>query len=84
METLTEPKAAQGTISALDESGDFKVTWTHGNEAETNLARESYDKLKKKGYAAFRMLDGGRRGEQLLQFDATAEQIIMVPAQVGG
>ncbi len=83
METQTaEPN--QGTISTLDQSGDFKVTWNHDNADEVEIARSTYEKLKKKGYAAFRMLDRGQRGEQIREFDPRAEQIIMVPPVVGG
>jgi hypothetical protein len=83
METqTTQPN--QGTISTLDQSGDFKVTWSHDNADEVEIARGTYEKLKKKGYAAFRMLDRGQRGEQIREFDPRAEQIIMVPPVVGG
>lgn len=83
MDTLIEePK--RGTLSTLDQTGDFKVTWNHDNQAEVDIAKDTYNKLKNKGYASFRMRPDGSRGEQIREFDPRAEQIIMVPAVVGG
>ena len=72
-----------GELATMDRTGDTKSQWDRNKPAEVAAARATFDTLRGKGYAAFR-LNGDSRGEQLLDFDPNAERIILVPAFQGG
>ncbi len=72
-----------GELATMDRSGDTKLTWSANAPVEVEAARQTFDTLRKKGYAAYRMR-GDTQGEQLLTFDVNAERIILVPAMQGG
>ncbi len=71
-------------LEVIDLTGDTKVHWDRNKEAEVAAARASYDSLKAKGYRAFRLSADGTTGEQLSDFDPTAERILMMPQMRGG
>jgi len=51
---------------------------------EVDNARDTFTKLKKKGYLAYSVNANGKKGEVLDEFDPKAEKIIMAPRMVGG
>lgn len=65
--------------------GDTKLMWDSEKEDEVEAARATFDKLTKKGYAAFKA-EGkdGHAGSQIKKFDADAERIILIPQMQGG
>lgn len=65
-------------------AGDTKLIWDAEVGEEVDNARETFNRLKKKGYAAYSVKKGGEKGELLTEFDAKAEKIIMTPRMVGG
>lgn len=71
-------------MRVMDGSGDTKVEWDSDNRDETKVARDTFDKLTKKGYKGFRMKDNGKTGQPLDDFDPDAEKIIMVAPIAGG
>lgn len=71
-------------MAVMDISGDLKIIWSEDNEDEVEAAREQFDKLKKKGFAAFSVKKGGEKGEIVTKFDASIEKLIMVPGLAGG
>lgn len=74
-----------GEMAVLDRvKGDTKVIWDADRPEEVEAARAQFDTLTAKGYAAFRVTERGRKGEQIRQFDAAAEKIILAPQLVGG
>jgi hypothetical protein len=73
-----------GEIAILDHTGDTKIIWSKHNADEVDVARNTFDKLKGKGYAAFSVNKKGDQGEQVRTFDPDAERLIMVPQMVGG
>jgi len=79
--TLEKPKHE---MSILDHTGDTKLIFDPDNEAEVENARETFNRLKKKGFIAYRVQDGGSKGEIMTEFDATAKKIILSPALRGG
>jgi hypothetical protein len=81
METATKNI---GTMSTLNREGDVKVAWDRNSPEQIAAAKATFDSLKGKGYAAFRVASGGQQGEQLHNFDANAEHIILVPQLRGG
>ena len=74
-----------GSMSVMDrEAGDLKVIWDSERPEEVEAARAQFDQLRKKGYLAYRVRGSGKRGEQIREFDADAQSIILAPALVGG
>lgn len=71
-------------IAVMDRTGDTKTIWDPNNPDEVEVARETFDKLRKKGYLIYRVNTIGNKGEQMLKFDAKAEKMIAVPPVVGG
>jgi hypothetical protein len=71
-------------IAQLGREGDTKVIWDPNNAAEVDNARNTYNNLKTKGFAAFSVKKNGEKGSQITEFDSEAEKIIMVPPMRGG
>lgn len=71
-------------IAVMGKEGDVKTIWNPHNTEEVENARASYDRLKAKGYLAFRVDAKGEKGEQMTDFDPTAGKILMVPPFQGG
>lgn len=82
---LPAPTKVRGEMSVLNRTGDFKVIWDSDQPAEVEQARKTFNDLKTKGYAAFKVVSkDGAKGEQVRIFDPNEERLIMVPAIVGG
>ncbi len=64
--------------------GDIKVEWDNDKPEEVTHARETFRKMKQKGYAAYRTNPKGSKGELIREFDPAAESIVMAPQMVGG
>jgi hypothetical protein len=73
-----------GQLRIMDRSGDIKLEWDGDKKAEVTVAEKAFNDNVGKGFLAYRVYDGGKKGEQLKKFDATAEKIIMVPPVTGG
>ena len=75
----------KGVLRILDRTGDTKLIWDPENEDEVENARSTFDSLKKKGYAIFRVKgEKGEQGEQMRTFDARAGRLIAVKQLAGG
>ena len=75
----------RGELAIMDFSGDTKILWDSDNKDEVDNARETFNRLKKKGYVAYTVKGkNGDKGEILKEFDPDVERIIMAPAAVGG
>jgi len=73
-----------GALAILDHTGHDEIIWDIGNAAQIMAARKRFDELRAKGFAAYKVGDGGEPGEILHAFDPWAGKIIMAPAMVGG
>lgn len=73
-----------GTLSVLDHTGDTRIEWDEESPAEVAAAEEHFKTMLKKGYLAYTVDRQGGRGQQIREFDRTAERIIMSPALQGG
>lgn len=73
-----------GNMAIMGKSGDTKLIWSPGNEAEVDNARRTFNDLKAKRFVAFAVKKDGEKGERVTEFDADAEKIIMVPPMQGG
>ena len=82
LETLEKPKHE---LKFMDiKEGDVKLQWDPDDKDEIAAAQLTFDKLKKKGYAFFKMNFGGRKGEKISAFDPQIESILGIPQTVGG
>jgi len=72
-------------LAVMDPTGDTKTIWDPNNADEVEEARGTFDRLKAKGFAAFKV-EGpkGEKGEIIREFDPTAGRMIMIPALAGG
>ena len=85
-EILDEPVPdGKHELAVMDPTGDTKTIWDPNNEDEVEEARGTFDRLKAKGFAAFKV-EGpkGEQGEIIREFDPTAGRMIMIPALAGG
>jgi hypothetical protein len=71
-------------LAVIGHEGDTKVIWDRNNADEVANARETFDALRAKGFAAFSVKDDGERNVRLDAFDPAAEKIILVPRMQGG
>ena len=72
-------------LSYTNETGDTKVIWDASNADEVSAARDTYNKLKKKGFYAYKATGKeGVTGELIREFDPSIERMIMTQEQVGG
>ena len=80
-----------GMLRVMSRRGDGRVTWDEqkvlaGDPEASAAIREAeriFSQERAKGATAFRIVPG-KPIERIEQFDATAEQIVMVPRVVGG
>ena len=73
-----------GTMAIMGVEGDVKVEWNPDNKQEVASAEKIFDENIKKGFKAFRMYDGGKRGDPLTTFDKYAEKVLFVVPVRGG
>lgn len=68
------------------EDGDVEVSWAPGNDDEIGAARETFDRLRRRGYLAYKTSGSGSRKsrDQIREFDPAAGRIVMVPPLAGG
>ena len=74
----------KSVLHVMDRTGDTKVMWSADNPDEVQAAKDTFDKLTKKGYLAYKVTDDGSKGEKIKTFDKTAGRIILSPQLVGG
>lgn len=86
--TETRPETAQEERSVMqmmtERDGDLKVEWSPSNEAEVAEARASFDRMKGKGYTAYKVGARGERGEVIREFDPSAQKILLAMQMQGG
>ena len=74
-----------GEMRIMDpEKGDIRENWDSNKPEEVQHARETYEKLTKKNYVAFRVKKNGEKGEKMSKFDPDAELVIFAPMLAGG
>ena len=73
-----------GEMNVIDSTGDTKIIWDSTKPDEVEVARDTFKKLKGKGYLAYRVKAKGDKGEIVSEFDPDAERLILAPAVAGG
>jgi hypothetical protein len=71
-------------LKELNHKGDTRIQWDPDDPNSVEQARRTFNELKKKGYAAFRVNRKGDKGETMKEFDPEALSITMSPPQAGG
>ena len=80
-----------GMLRVMSRRGDDRLAWDQqkvqaGDPEALAAIREAeriFAQERSKGATAFR-IEAGKPSQRIEQFDATAEQIVMVPRVVGG
>jgi hypothetical protein len=72
------------TMQIMDRTGHTSITWDPDKAVEVGVARDSFDKLIKEGYRAFKVEGHDNQGERMTTFDRNAGKIMMLPHLVGG
>ncbi len=72
-----------GQLTVMDRRGHSTVTWSTDLQETVDTANQRFNELLSEGYTAFEMHDA-TTGEQITEFDAEAETILMVPRMVAG
>lgn len=73
-----------GIMETMGIEGDVKLTWDPDKPKEVEAAEETFKANVKKGMSAYRMYDGGKKGQPLEKFDKTAEKILFLTPLAGG
>jgi hypothetical protein len=70
-------------LNVMDRTGDSRIEWNPGNDAEVEMARAAYTVAKDKKHLIYRV---NTDGEKVLirEFDPTAARIVCVPQTQGG
>jgi hypothetical protein len=85
LRTLQQRQPGDGLLEVMFWKGDWKGIWDPTNREETEAVRVTFDKLKSKGFMAYRVIgEKGDKGEVMREFDAKAGRIIMCPPMMGG
>jgi hypothetical protein len=74
----------KSTMAVMDETGDTKTLWDPRRPDEVEVARNTFNTLKGKGYMIYKVGADGEKGSVMHEFDPKAEKLIAVPAVVGG
>lgn len=81
-----EIKSLLGDLAGRFEivKGDTRLTWDAGNEEDVETARQSFERLTKKGYSAYRVDKKGDKQGRMDKFDPEAEKVILATPTRGG
>lgn len=83
LEGSTPPKGCGMFKILTKEDGDKRVVWDSTVMQEIIAAKEMFDKLVAQGLVPYRVDQGGKATEQVMQkFDPTAEEVIFLPVQM--
>lgn len=67
------------------DAGDNKYLWDKNDATSVKLAKKHFEDCRKEGMLAYKVIGkDGTKGEQINEFDPTAERIIFTPALAGG
>lgn len=72
-----------GMICVLDHTGDTRTEWDVNDVASVCEARKVFNEFRERNYIAYKKTGEGT-GEQVRDFDPTAEEIVMSRPLVGG
>ncbi len=72
-------------MAVMGKAGDSKYIWDPNNTVECEIAKDTFDAYRARGYLAFQVVGkDGSEGDQMTEFDPQAGRIIFVPPMAGG
>jgi hypothetical protein len=77
-------KLATPRMQVSGGAGHLEIRWNQDRDEDVSDAKKMFKDLQDKGYRAFRMTKGGGKGEQIDDFDPSAESYVMMPPVRGG
>ena len=73
------------TITGNGVAGDDRIVWDRRFKDQIEEAKKQFQELIKLGYLAFLVKSDGKKSDrQIFKFDPDLEEVIMLPAIVGG
>lgn len=72
-----------GQLRIMNRHGHSTVTWSTDLQETVEAANRRFNELLAEGYTAFEM-QSATMGEQVTEFDAEAQTVVLVPRMVGG
>lgn len=78
------PQRGEALFSVMGGAGDHRALWDPSRPDEVAAARSAFDRLRGKGYLAYKVDKQGERGKQISEFDPAAGKLILAPPMQGG
>lgn len=73
-----------GRLNILNGDEEEKYFWPSSSGTEADAAREKFNQFIRKGFLACKIIDHGKTGVQISEFDPEAEEIFMLGLSEGG
>jgi hypothetical protein len=77
-------KQRMGWLKVLNGDEEESYSWTAGSPEEIRAAREKFNLYMKRGFIACKIVNQGKTGVQIAEFDPGAEEIFMLGLTEGG
>lgn len=72
------------TLRIVNSSGDREVSWSPEDAAAVKAAMNEFDDIRRKGYMVVQPDAAGGKPTMITRFDATAPELVAIPAIIGG
>jgi hypothetical protein len=73
-----------GLLKVLNGDEGESYSWTPASQEEVQAARERFNQYMKRGFIACKIVNQGKTGVQISEFDPGAEEIFMLGLTEGG
>lgn len=73
-----------GRLQVMDSTGHTEVRWNPAEPVEVSTARETFERMTRDGYRAFRIEGADQQGTRISEFDPAAAKIMLIPHLRGG
>ncbi len=73
-----------GWLKILNGDEEEKYSWSPDSMKDLQVAREKFDQYMKQGFIACKIVNQGKTGVQIAEFDPAAEEIFMLGLTDGG
>jgi len=73
-----------GCLKVLNGDEEENYSWTDGSPEEIRAAQEKFNLYLKRGFIACKIVNQGKTGVQIAEFDPGAEEIFMLGLTEGG
>ncbi len=73
-----------GRLNVLNGDEEEKYSWAPDSQDEIDVARDKFNQYMKRGFIACKIVNQGKAGQQITEFDPGAEEIFMLGLSEGG